>query len=331
MDLSKVDATGFVAKAEVADLLNIQDPQDLNGDGSTIYKMPFVTIENVVVLDSKTILVANDNNYPFSLGRPPAIDNTEIVTLELSTPLNVDKAIFSNAGKTVLQGGSGDDVLVGTNGDDEINAGAGNNTLHGLLGNNTLIAGNGNDTAYAEGGDDVFLLGNGNNTVFANAGSDRVSTGSGNDTIYADLGDDWVNAGDGNNIVFAREGNNRVTTGLGNDIVWAGMGNNSISTGAGDDLIYVSGGGINTINAGIGNDTIIKGWTGNGVDTIALNAGAGSVTIFGFDSNDKITRSSGLVASDMLTITKSEFDTTISKDGDLLATLKWYTGNVNVN
>ena len=331
VDLSKVDATGFVAKAEVADLLNIQDPQDLNGDGSTIYKMPFVTIENVVVLDSKTILVANDNNYPFSLGRPPAIDNTEIVTLELSTPLNVDKAIFSNAGKTVLQGGSGDDVLVGTNGDDEINAGAGNNTLHGLLGNNTLIAGNGNDTAYAEGGDDVFLLGNGNNTVFANAGSDRVSTGSGNDIIYADLGDDWVNAGDGNNIVFAREGNNRVTTGLGNDIVWAGMGNNSISTGAGDDLIYVSGGGINTINAGIGNDTIIKGWTGNGVDTIALNAGAGSVTVFGFDSNDRITRSAGLVASDMLTITKSEFDTTISKDGDLLATLKWYTGNVNVN
>lgn len=64
------------------------------------------------------------------------------------------------------------------------------------------------------------------------------------------------------------------------------------------------------------------------MDTIALNAGAGSVTVFGFDSNDKLTRSAGLVASDMLTITKGEFDTTISKDGDLLATLKWYTGNV---
>ncbi|MBM0740803.1 esterase-like activity of phytase family protein [Phormidium sp. CLA17] len=328
VDLSKIDAAGFVAKEEVADLLNIQDPQDLNGDGKTIYTMPFVTIENVLVLDSKTILVANDNNYPFSLGRPPAIDNTEIVTLELSKPLNVDNAIFSSTVKNLLQGGAGDDVLVGTNGNDELNGGEGNNTLHGLLGNNILIAGNGNDTAYAEGGNDVFLLGNGNNTVFANAGSDRISTGLGNDTIYADLGDDWINAGDGNNTVFAREGNNRVATGLGNDTIWAGMGNNSITTSAGDDLIYVSGGGINTINAGIGNDTVIKGWTGNGVDTFALNAGVGSVTIFGFDSNDKITRSSGLVASDMLTITKSEFDTTISKNGDLLATLKWYTGDV---
>jgi hypothetical protein len=77
--------------------LNIQDPQDLNKDGQTNYKMPFVTIENVLVADANTILVANDNNYPFSTGRPPAIDNSEIVEITLDKPLNLDPRIGINA------------------------------------------------------------------------------------------------------------------------------------------------------------------------------------------------------------------------------------------
>jgi glycerophosphoryl diester phosphodiesterase len=90
IDITKTDAQGRLQKEEVVDLLNIQDPQDLNKDGQTNYKMPFTTIENVLVVDANTILVANDNNYPFSLGRPPMIDNTEIVQITLDQPLNVD-------------------------------------------------------------------------------------------------------------------------------------------------------------------------------------------------------------------------------------------------
>jgi glycerophosphoryl diester phosphodiesterase len=93
VDLSKKDAKGFVAKEEVADLLNIPDPLDLNKDGNTSYKMPFVTIENLLVIDANTILVANDNNYPFSIGRPPGIDNNEIVQISLDKPLNIDPRI----------------------------------------------------------------------------------------------------------------------------------------------------------------------------------------------------------------------------------------------
>ncbi len=89
VDLSKKDADGFVAKEEVVDLMNIQDPNDLNKDGNTKFTFPFVTIEDVLVLDAKTLLVANDNNYPFSQGRPGGIDNNEIITLELEKPLNL--------------------------------------------------------------------------------------------------------------------------------------------------------------------------------------------------------------------------------------------------
>jgi glycerophosphoryl diester phosphodiesterase len=93
VDLSKKDAKGFVAKAEIADLLNIPDPQDLNKDGKTSYQMPFVTIENLLVIDANTILVANDNNYPFSIGRPPSIDNNEIVQISLDQPLKLDPLV----------------------------------------------------------------------------------------------------------------------------------------------------------------------------------------------------------------------------------------------
>ncbi|MGL5835983.1 MAG: esterase-like activity of phytase family protein, partial [Waterburya sp.] len=90
IDISQVDADGFVAKEEVVDLLNIDDPDDLNADGKTTFDFPFQTIENVVVIDENTILVANDNNYPFSQGRGDDIDNNEAILINLDTSLNLD-------------------------------------------------------------------------------------------------------------------------------------------------------------------------------------------------------------------------------------------------
>jgi glycerophosphoryl diester phosphodiesterase len=90
VDFSDVDSQGFVGKEEVVDLLNLKDPNDLNGDGETTFDFPFVTIESVLVLDADTILVANDNNYPFSVGRGPDIDNNEIIEIQLDKPLNLD-------------------------------------------------------------------------------------------------------------------------------------------------------------------------------------------------------------------------------------------------
>jgi uncharacterized repeat protein (TIGR01451 family) len=100
VDLSQKDKDGYFAKEEVVDLLNVKDPNDLNKDGSTQFVFPFQTIESVVVLDANTILVANDNNYPFSIGRPPAIDNNEIIQLTLDKPLNLPTPVLSVAATT---------------------------------------------------------------------------------------------------------------------------------------------------------------------------------------------------------------------------------------
>lgn len=97
INLKRRDSSGFVEKVEVVDLLNINDPNDLNQDGKTRFTFPFVTIENVLVLDDRTILVANDNNYPFSLGRGPDIDNNEIIVLRLPEKLGLDPRLGVSA------------------------------------------------------------------------------------------------------------------------------------------------------------------------------------------------------------------------------------------
>jgi glycerophosphoryl diester phosphodiesterase len=147
VDFSQQDANGFVAKTEIANLLDIKDPNNLNKDGSATYNMPFQTIEDVLVIDANTILVANDNNYPFSVGRPPAIDNNEIVLLQLGQPLNLDPRV-GLAGLNVqsYEGTEGNDRLRGDQLDDYIDGGAGDDFLRGGKGNNFLKGGEGSDT-----------------------------------------------------------------------------------------------------------------------------------------------------------------------------------------
>jgi hypothetical protein len=93
IDIREIDGDGYVEKKEIADLLDIADPHDLDGDGEKVFRFPFTTIEDVLVLDDDRILVANDNNYPFSVGRPPAIDNDEIIVLELPKELRLDSRL----------------------------------------------------------------------------------------------------------------------------------------------------------------------------------------------------------------------------------------------
>ncbi|MEB3293309.1 MAG: esterase-like activity of phytase family protein, partial [Synechococcales bacterium] len=232
IDLSQKDANGFFRKEELVDLLNIADPQDFNRDGSTTYRMPFVTIENVLVLDERTILVANDNNYPFSIGRPPAIDNNEIVILELDKTLKLDPRV-GQAGLTLPSPSvnpSGNN-LFGTQANELLETSANTPTqLFGNGGKDVLIGGDAGVTAYGGSSDDTFFLGNGNNTVFGNGGNDRFTTGSGNDIIYGGSGDDFVNSGTGDDQIYLNGGRDRV-------VLNAGQGSATIYGFDSDDRI----------------------------------------------------------------------------------------------
>ncbi|MFI8189181.1 esterase-like activity of phytase family protein [Streptomyces sp. NPDC085946] len=84
------DRDGLLDKTLVADLLDLANPRGVGGFGET-FRFPFQTIEDVVLLDDRTLAVLNDNNFPFSSGRTPGrADDNEFITVRLAGRLHAD-------------------------------------------------------------------------------------------------------------------------------------------------------------------------------------------------------------------------------------------------
>ncbi|MEH2185222.1 MAG: esterase-like activity of phytase family protein [Nostoc sp.] len=281
IDLSKTDSNGYVAKEEVADLLNIQDPNDLNGDGKTTFNFPFQTIENVLVVDKNTILVANDNNYPFSTGRPgndpqnPVIDNNEILQLKLEKPLNLAPGLGQPQAEEIDFGSTtSDDITVQPN--QTLFTGDGADFVEGTKGN-TIQTGNGEDTVLAgsdssvstgEGNDRIFIGQNGpvqNITADGGNGNDVITVveASGSNNLLGAAGDDTLSVvegsrqslfgGSGNDTLSSSGSNNRLNGGSGDDKLFSNV-NDSLFGGDGDDVLFAGQQGGNRLSGGTGAD-----------------------------------------------------------------------------
>jgi glycerophosphoryl diester phosphodiesterase len=232
IDFSDIDEEGFVAKEEVVDLLNIPDPDDLNDDGETTYTMPFVTIEDVLVIDENTILVANDNNYPFSVGRPPEIDNNEIALIELEEPLDLDPRLGANAEELAQ-----DSALVFGNLEGNIlDSALGGDEFDGLA--DLFFAGAGDDTIDTSAGSD--------NRIYAGGDVDEVFVGT-NDRLFGGEGNDFLDASEGG-------GNNRLYGGRGNDRLLGGNEDRLIGNEGDDQFFFPNGGANNIVTGGAGAD-----------------------------------------------------------------------------
>ena len=69
-----------------------------------------------------------------------------------------DDLIIGNALANLLEGGSGDDKLYGLNGDDRLDGGSGDDRLVGGLGQDVMTGGRGKDTFYVGHGGDVDMI-----------------------------------------------------------------------------------------------------------------------------------------------------------------------------
>jgi hypothetical protein len=86
IEMNDANVGGSVRKIGYIDLMKVSDPDNRKrqGGGEGFYDMPFVTIENVDVVDDAHIVVGNDNNLPFSAGRSlDKADDNEFVLLEV--------------------------------------------------------------------------------------------------------------------------------------------------------------------------------------------------------------------------------------------------------
>jgi len=98
---------------------------------------------------------------------------------------------------TTLNGGAGNDVLVGGNGDDTISGGDGRDVLVGNGGKDNLSGGAGDDFLEGGSGDDTLDGGAGRDKLDGGRGTDVLRGGAGNDFLFAldGAGKDTVDGG----------------------------------------------------------------------------------------------------------------------------------------
>lgn len=93
IDIAQTDAEGFVRKIGHIDLMAIRDSEGLARQRGDLpanaprdrFTFPFFTIEDVAMVDADHIIVANDNNLPFSAGRHlTRADDNEFILLRVS-------------------------------------------------------------------------------------------------------------------------------------------------------------------------------------------------------------------------------------------------------
>jgi Ca2+-binding RTX toxin-like protein len=187
------------------------------------------------------------------------------------------------AGNDILIGGSGADYIYGGEGDDLSEGGSGRDDMSDSVGNDILRGGAdgdwmydyyGNDTIEGGAGDDYIegwrgAAGEGTNVFRGDAGDDIIYDGSGTDTLEGGTGDDLLEGSAGNDTLDGGNGNDRLSD---------NQGTNLIRGGAGDDTIELwSTDTTTTVYLGEGSDRVYQ-WQGSAFRTDYR----GSVTIMDF-------------------------------------------------
>ena len=231
--------------------------------------------------------------------------------ITIDSSVNVFTGVLGGKGNDVIQGGGGDNYLMGDAGNDtiysgsassnnHISGGAGNDTIHcgvagteahGDKGNDSLYADYAYATLYGDAGNDYLDAGGRSSKLYGGAGNDTL-TGENNsvtDWIYGGAGNDILRGNNdglygevGNDIIYSGDNGNRCVGGKGNDIVYGGAGNDEIFGDEGRDQLFGALGN-DTVHGGLGND-LIEG--GAGDDWLYGDAGNDSLT--GDDDADVI-------------------------------------------
>ncbi len=98
VDARDRDGDGRLDKTLLVDLMDLANPERLGGAtaGTDPFTFPYVTIEDVELVDADTIAVLNDNNYPGAGGRGAGVkDVNEYLEIDLPRRLDVDRRLLA--------------------------------------------------------------------------------------------------------------------------------------------------------------------------------------------------------------------------------------------
>jgi Ca2+-binding RTX toxin-like protein len=138
----------------------------------------------------------------------------------------------------VIDGGPGNDCLLGRDGDDTVDGGVGDDFADGNDGSDTVRGGDGSDFLEGSNDDDPTLEG-----------------GAGDDILRGGLGNDRISGGDGGDFFLAGPGEDNVTGGSGDDELRGGEDDDTLNGEGGDDLL-VGNAGADVMDGGDGFDAV---------------------------------------------------------------------------
>ncbi len=176
--------------------------------------------------------------------------------------------IIGGGGAEFLFGGAGSDFIIGGGDRDEIMGGAGDDILYGDdFGYNRT---NASDSMWGEAGDDILHGGKGVDFLAGGEGDDLIYGGIDDDELTGEEGNDFLYGEEGEDDIDGREGDDTIDGGPNWDRLLGGEGNDTITGGIGNDRIYGED-GMDLIFGGDDNDRIEGG---AGSDRINGDAGA---------------------------------------------------------
>jgi Ca2+-binding RTX toxin-like protein len=281
----------------------VDDPEFEAGDGIDIASYETATSGVVASLTDSTINTgdAAGDTYILIEGLAgSAFDDTLIGT-----------AGWGDEANNTLEGGAGNDTLIGLGGDDDYDGGAGNDTA--VLDENraaytitydaatqtyTLTSAWGvnhvravETLQFADGALSVAsLFGGGNNddNLTGTAGQDDLNGGGGNDSLYALAGNDRVDGGAGDDVLAGGAGDDALIGGIGRDAASYSDATAAVSVDLRVSGAQATGGGGTDTLTGIEDlvgsafDDTLTGTTGDN----ALRGGAGNDMLIGLGGND---------------------------------------------
>jgi Ca2+-binding RTX toxin-like protein len=238
--------------------------------------------------------------------------------------IDESNGVFADTIPTTIDGGNGNDRLVGGSGAGTLIGGNGDDALFGGNGNETLLGGNGNDSIDGNRGNDVALMGNGNDTFVWDPGdgSDTVEGQNGTDTMLfngAGIAEQVDLTANGSRLRFHRDianitmdtdGVERVDFNAlgGADVVTV---NDLTATDVEEFNVDLAGSLGGTTGDNAADDVIVNGTNGN--DTIKVNGDAGGVKVGGLAPTVNVLHSE--IANDRLDINTAAGTDTVNSAG----------------